>query len=139
MTIGIPIGRPIKYTRYYCLNEIRLISSALFGDGGTDGKVKYFTWHDLIRDKPYPRQCISEWREKFKKDKEFSDTIKRIEAELENRLYKYALMNKVNATIAIFSLKNNYGWKDKHETELTGKDGKDLIPLSGITFESESE
>ena len=31
-----------------------------------------------------------------------------------------------NAAGVIFNLKNNYGWRDKTEQELTGKDGKDL-------------
>ncbi len=110
------VGRPEKYTIEFCLKEIKEISNRLFSDG-EENKIKYFTWHDLVRDKEYPRQCISEWRAKFKDDKEFSDTIKRIESELENRLYKYALLNKVNPTMAIFGLKNNYGWKDKSEIE----------------------
>jgi hypothetical protein len=131
------MGRPTKYTYDYCLKEILLFKDRLFSDGGSEAGLKYFTWHDLVRDRPYSRQRISEWREKFKDKSRFSDTIKKIDEELENRLFKFALVNKVNATMAIFSLKNNFGWKDKTETELTGKDGKDLIPIKGITFDPE--
>lgn len=121
----MPAGRPTKYTYEYCLKEILLFKERLFNDGGENG-MKYFTWHDLVKDRPYSRQRISEWREKYKDKAKLSDTLKKIDEELENRLFKLALVNKVNPTMAIFSLKNNFGWKDKTETELTGKDGKDL-------------
>jgi len=62
-------------------------------------------------------------------DKEnFLATVKRakqrVEMSLEQRLAGHAV------TGSIFSLKNNFGWKDKSEQELTGADGKDLIPQS---------
>lgn len=110
------MGRPEIYTLEYCLNEVKDILNLLAEDtGGT-----FITWHDLIKNKPYSRQRISEWREKFKDDTQFSDTIKKIDEELENRLVTAGLKNKMNPTIVIFSLKNNYGWKDKQETEHTG-------------------
>lgn len=110
------MGRPEIYTLKYCLDEVRDILNVLQGDA----EGIYVTWHDLIKYKSYSRQRISEWREKFKDDNEFSDTIKKIDEELENRLVTAGLKNKMNATIVIFSLKNNYGWKDKQETEHTG-------------------
>ncbi len=115
------MARPIKYTYDYCLKEILLFKNKLFDDGRKEGAgLQYFTWHDLIRDRPYSRQRISEWREKFKDEPKFSDTLKKIDEELENRLFKFALVNKVNPTMAIFSLKNNYGWKDKQDIEHSG-------------------
>lgn len=55
----------------------------------------------------------------YSKDEEFYDTIKRakekIQAWVEEQLY-----NGKSTAGVIFSLKNNYGWKDKTETELTG-------------------
>lgn len=57
----------------------------------------------------------------YEKKDEFLDTIKkaklRIEKYLEVRLYGTAV------TGTIFNLKNNFGWKDKTEQELTGADG----------------
>jgi len=108
-------GRPKKYTLKYCLAEINEISERLFADVANGGMWTYITWHDLIRDKPYSRQRVSEWREAFKGNREFSDTIKKVEEELENRLYKLGLRGKANQTVVIFGLKNNYGWKDKTE------------------------
>ena len=61
------------------------------------------------------RQGLIEYSDKD----EFSDTIKkakqRIEKYLEQNLYGQAV------TGTIFNLKNNYGWKDKTETELSGE------------------
>jgi hypothetical protein len=51
----------------------------------------------------------------------------RVEAYLEECLFGNSV------TGIIFNLKNNFGWKDKHETEITGKDGKDLIPILNVT------
>jgi hypothetical protein len=109
-------GRPEKYTLDFCFAEIKEILSVL----NKDDKWTFITWHDLIKNKPYSRQRISEWRTKFKKDEQFTDTIKKIEDELENRILKLGLKNKANPTLVIFTLKNNYGWKDKSETELSG-------------------
>jgi hypothetical protein len=127
------MGRPVKYTLKYCLNEIKGFARLL----KADEKGRFITWHDLVKDKPYSRQRISEWRKEFAKQPIFSDTIKKLEEELENRLYKLGLANKANATLVIFGLKNNYGWNDRQE--LTGKDGKDLIPAQTLTKEQAKE
>ena len=46
-------------------------------------------------------------------------TIKRVETILENRLVTEGIKGNTNATMTIFTLKNNYGWKDKTETDIT--------------------
>jgi hypothetical protein len=52
---------------------------------------------------------------------EFSDTIKRAKQRIEISLEQRLAGN--NVTGAIFNLKNNFGWKDKTEQELSGPDG----------------
>jgi hypothetical protein len=64
----------------------------------------------------------------YEKNKIFSYTIKRARLRMES-IYEANLQSN-NATGSIFALKN-LGWHDK--TELTGADGKDLIP--SITIE----
>jgi hypothetical protein len=53
---------------------------------------------------------------------EFSDTIKRAKSRIEQYLEEQ-LYRKDQVTGIIFNLKNNFGWKDKVEQEITGKDG----------------
>ena len=78
------------------------------------------------------RQAICDYE---KKD-DFLDTIKRaklrIEISLENRLAGNAV------TGSIFNLKNNFGWKDKTETELSGNPDKPLVPILNVTISDKS-
>jgi ribosomal protein S14 len=71
----------------------------------------------------------------YAKNGEFSDIVKnaklKVELSVEERLFAG------NPTGCIFWLKNHAGYKDKHETELTGKDGETLtfiMDFSGKTL-----
>jgi len=56
----------------------------------------------------------------YEKNEKFSDTVKKakrkIEAWTEEQLYR-----KEQVAGVIFSLKNNYGWRDRHEFEHSGE------------------
>lgn len=69
------------------------------------------------------RQGLLEYTDK---SDEFSDIIKKAKQKVEHALEQHLYTGQV--TGAIFNLKNNFGWKDKTEKELTGKDGQPLIP-----------
>lgn len=49
----------------------------------------------------------------------FFPLIKKAKQKVERQLEENALMGKANATFTIFNLKNNYGWVDKQEQEIT--------------------
>jgi hypothetical protein len=75
----------------------------------------------LISGLAYHLDMTTESLRRYGEDDEFSATVKkakqRVEIALEKRL-------QANSPVgAIFSLKNNFGWKDKTEHELTGADG----------------
>ena len=53
----------------------------------------------------------------YEKREEFTDTIKRAKNKVENYVEENSLMGKLNPTVSIFNLKNNFGWKDKTEIE----------------------
>lgn len=55
---------------------------------------------------------------------EFVDTIKRAKNKIE--AYLEQSLHGTTVTGVIFNLKNNYKWQDKHETELSGPDGKPI-------------
>lgn len=60
----------------------------------------------------------------YEKKDEFLATVKRAKQRVEMSLEQRLAGNAV--TGSIFSLKNNFGWKDKSERELTGADGGPL-------------
>jgi hypothetical protein len=75
----------------------------------------------LISGLAYHLDMTTESLRRYGEDDEFSATVKkakqRVEIALEKRLQSNSPVG------AIFSLKNNFGWKDKSEHELTGADG----------------
>lgn len=78
-------------------------------------QVKPFTVSWLASFLDTSRETLMDYQEKD----EFSDTIKRAK----EQIYAYteeSLFTKAS-TGAIFSLKNNYGWKDKSEVDTTLK------------------
>jgi len=125
-------GRPEKYTLEYCTIEINQILATL----QADKKYEYLTIQDLVRDKEYTRDCLSEWSKKFAENEDFSRTIKKIYEELENRLFKIGVSGKANAAMAIFGLKNNYGWTDK--LDMTSK-GEKINQITGYKIKEDSE
>lgn len=62
------------------------------------------------------------------------DTIKRVESMLEARLVTNGVNNKTNATMTIFTLKNNYNWTDKIQTDHTSSDGS-MTPKAPKTMD----
>ena len=51
----------------------------------------------------------------YSKNEEFSNTIKKAKAIVENYLEEHLISGQGNSSGIIFNLKNNYGWKDKQE------------------------
>jgi hypothetical protein len=60
------------------------------------------------------RETLCNYEEK----EQFFDTIKEAKSRCEEWVEQNALIGKANATFSIFNLKNNYGWKDKTESEV---------------------
>jgi hypothetical protein len=121
-------GRPVKYKTE---PELRNAINQYFDhDAMVDlGEYKSFqpTMAGLARSVGLSRQGLLN----YSKKEEFFDTIKdarlRVEEALENRLYGNS------PTGAIFNLKNNFGWKDKTETDLSSSDGSMTPKATKIT------
>lgn len=79
-------------------------------------QVKPYTITGLANALELTRQGLLDYENRD----EFADTIKRAKGLVEQYAEEQLFMQK-NATGAIFNLKNNYGWKDKTEQELTVK------------------
>lgn len=71
------------------------------------------------------------WSEKFRSDQDVFRTIKRIDQIFEDRLYSRAAKGDINATMAVFGLKNNHYWTDRRELDHTTAGH----PMSGLKIE----
>lgn len=118
MTESRPVGRPPKYTSVEEVQEIindYFANDAYMGEG--DSRIFAPTISGLAYALGLTRQGLLDYSNK----EQFSDTIKdakqRVEVALEQRLHGQAV------TGTIFNLKNNFGWKDKTESEISGRDG----------------
>lgn len=69
------------------------------------------------------RQSLKEYADR----EEYSDTIKRAKLRILLIHKKLALKGKINPTIFIFNSKNNFGYSDKTELELSGNKEKPVL------------
>ena len=106
----------LKYSEEFVLQELKSLLDILKANPDI-----IYIW-ELFEHKDYTRQRFSEWTTMYyPNNKEIvwlSDTIKGI---LESRAVKWAMTNKLNSTMTIFHLKNNYDWKDKSEVDNNNK------------------
>lgn len=100
------VGRPLKYKNK---EEIDQAIRAYFERCEESGKPLTMSglavWLDMDR-----RSLVN-----YGNREEFFPSIKRARAMIEASTEERMLMNELNVTGAIFSLKNNYGWVDKQE------------------------
>jgi hypothetical protein len=108
--------KPEKYTEEFVSTELAAMLSEL------KENETVVILGELFNNRDYSPQRFSEWEEKFKDNPEISESIKRIKSLLETRLNSGGLRGKLNPTMTIFNLKNNYGWKDKTEQDLNVKE-----------------
>ena len=129
-------GRPPKYETPEEMQEV--IDQYFSRDGnayiemGDDAKMYAPTVSGLALELGLSRQALLDYQ---KKDA-FLDTIKRakqkIELALEQRLYGNAV------TGTIFNLKNNFGWKDQKQQEITGPDGSP-VTVAALAIEGDAK
>lgn len=110
------ITKPEIYTEEYVKEQLSYILDTIL----SNKDIIYIG--EIFEDLPYSRQRYSEWAKKFENIIEISDTIKRIDDILESRVNVAGLKGKSNPTMTIFNLKNNYGWKDKTESDISIKE-----------------
>lgn len=129
---GMTIGRPRKYTdpETFARN-----AEAYFDQVAESGKMPTLaglSLHMGFTDK----QTFGDYAEY---GEEYSLTVKRARLRIEDDRNQRLAKSDFSPGI-IFDLKNNHGWKDKTETELSGPDGGPVqtaakLDLSGLTTE----
>jgi hypothetical protein len=110
-------GRPWKFTEQYCQDELEWMLDYITNT--TEGSSVIFV-QELCNMRDYDRDRWNDSLNNFPDNDYLSGMIKKIENILETRLAKGMLGGQLNATGAIFTLKNKYKWRDKHEIEQSG-------------------
>ena len=114
----MPAGRPAKYKT---AAEMQKAIDAYFDSCVEDQKHPTIT--GLAMGIGFVnRQSLLDYANK---GEEFSDTVKKAKAKVEDHLEQSLYGGQVAGVI--FNLKNNFGWKDKQEHEHTGKDGGPIV------------
>jgi len=139
------VGRPLKYETpeemqsvidlyFLVCKDNQLDESALLKDLTGDELFAIKDIEDItpsISGIAYTLGMTTEAFRNYEQKDEFLVTVKRakqrVEMSLEQRLAGTAV------TGSIFSLKNNFGWKDKTESELSGPNGGP-VQLADVTF-----
>lgn len=104
-------GRPLKYSNP---EQMQADIDAYFASCDENNPP-------LISGLAYHLDMSTEALRKYQSRDEFVATIKKAKQRVEMALEKR--LNQAAPVGAIFSLKNNFGWKDKTEQEVTGADG----------------
>jgi len=65
-------------------------------------------------------QLWSQWTKKFIGNEKVTRAINMIDSYFESTIVERAMTGKYVPSIAIFTLKNKYNWKDKQEIDLSG-------------------
>jgi hypothetical protein len=105
----MPAGRPPKYTSP---DEIIAIAKAYFEE--CDKKLRPYTVTGLANSLGMTRQGLIDYGNKD----EFADTVKGLKQIVEQYLEE-KLLSGTPCTGAIFSAKNNFGWRDQTEVKNT--------------------
>jgi hypothetical protein len=104
------VGRPLKFKTPQELEEK---INQYFIECEARGEKPFIT--ELAYYLDTSRETLREYKER----PEYVDSIKKALTRCEMALEKNLIEGKVNPTGSIFNLKNNYGWRDKNETDLT--------------------
>lgn len=107
------------WTEEIVLVKLQEMQNAIDNDSTDYDSKKYLGVGTLLYHHGLYKEILRYWKIKFKDKDSVFLPIKRIEQYFEQILLDGALRNKLNPTMAIFGLKNNYKWKDKHEVDVT--------------------
>ncbi len=113
------IGRPTKYKPEYCQMLIKHMSEGLsFKTFGVEINVDEDT--------------LFEWCNKHKEFSESKRIGRRAQESFYEKFGRSAMAGKIknfNATAFVWMTKNMIGWRDKHDIELSGKEGAEPIQI----------
>lgn len=104
-----------KYAEKWTKNEVMKMINAVYVYSQNNST---FYLNTALRQFELYADIWRHWKQRFEEDFEVIRAIKRVEDLIQENLYNGALVNRFNPTMAIFGLKNNWGWKDKIEQNI---------------------
>ena len=104
-----------KYAEKYTKKEVLRLINVVYVYAQNNSS---FYLNTVLRQYDLYAELWSIWKRRFEADNEVLQAIKRVEDLIQENLYNGALINRFNPTMAIFGLKNNWGWKDKIEQNI---------------------
>ena len=110
------VGRPLKFKS---VKELEDKIEAYFANENN------IPW--TITDLAYWLDCDRQTLLNYQEKEEFFGTIKKAKTKIEASIEKRALLGIYNSTFAIFNMKNNFGWQDKHEVDTTNSNRIEII------------
>lgn len=119
----MPAGRPLKFKTPEELQEKISEYFALCEKRGTQPFITELAYH-----LDTSRETLVNYEEK----NEYFDTIKKAKLRCELAIEKRLNEGKSQVAGLIFNLKNNYGWRDRTEQDITSA-GKPLPILGGLS------
>lgn len=119
-----PGGRPLKFNSN---EELQELIDEYFKE--CDLKGEFYTITGLADYLDTDRITLV----RYENRDEFSNTIKKAKRRVEKQFIQNSLNGKYNPTIAIFLMKNNYGYQDKVDVRVDSpEDDPITIALKGI-------
>jgi len=105
--------KPTKWTKERVNEELKAILRIV------ETKEDCYTLQGALVYTPFTKDKLIYWQKLYKSNNAVLQPLKKAKSILEARLCNAGLRNKVNNAMAIFILKNHYGYTDKREIEQT--------------------
>jgi len=127
-------GRPLKFQSVEELEQKVADYFAECDSKNIETLVKPYTITGLA----YALGCDRDTLLNYEQKEEFFGTVKKAKLKIHSWTEEYLFTGK-NQTGAIFNLKNNYGWKDKTESETTLITPNPIIQLNELRTNDSNE
>ena len=120
--------KPTIYTEEFVLSELEGMLKRI----ETDESIIYKG--QLQEGKDYDTNRFGEWANDFKDNKKISGTMKKINNLLESRVVVGAVNKKFSSQMVMFHLANNFAWKNRLETKVSG-DNENPLQIKVVKYD----
>jgi len=105
--------KPVKWTETLVILTLEDMLEQVYAEEKLAKQKQTLYLEVLFLQRKIPPFYISRWLENYPDNQEISQAIYMLKRTLEYRVADSAMYNRVNSFMAMFLLKNNYGWKEE--------------------------